>query len=395
MMYQKNRLMMSSIIEPPPLEELEEDEVLVAANIAVKNVQYTSGDGITLMDELYAASSAAQATRSKLKFERELESSKTFGDGMKATFKANVQKENERKIVVDALREQGNIAFRESKLELALEFYSQAIAKSGTSYSERYIIYGNRSLVYLKTKEFVKALGDADQCMQLNPSWVKAYVRKANALKELNETKTGSDCLEKGIKAVKSAKEKRILTQEYQKLFPDEYEFYSMPVLGTTTNSNGLEIPEVRDAMLETLNNGEWANEGFTEALMSNPILKKGMSDPRCAMLLNGLQENPTKTLQEYGSNPDVSAFLNELMKTMGSHFIKMGEKVEEVPLVDTEVQKVLENDKVKEILSNPETRRILEDCGNTGRLNYYMRDKTWGPRIQILRDHGLVKFES
>ena len=39
-------------------------------------------------------------------------------------------------------------------------------------------LYSNRSAAYIKLMEFPYALKDAEKCLELDPTFIKAYVRK-------------------------------------------------------------------------------------------------------------------------------------------------------------------------------------------------------------------------
>ena len=42
----------------------------------------------------------------------------------------------------------------------------------------------------------------------------------------------------------------------------------------------------------------------------------------------------------------------------------------------------------------DPEMQRVLQECAIPGRMNKFMNDKTWGPKIKLLIDNGLIKVE-
>eukprot|EP00095_Tigriopus_kingsejongensis_P003894 maker-scaffold296_size217904-snap-gene-0.12 protein:Tk03894 transcript:maker-scaffold296_size217904-snap-gene-0.12-mRNA-1 annotation:"lon peptidase n-terminal domain and ring finger protein 3-like" len=80
------------------------------------------------------------------------------------------------------LKNRGNALFQESRFEEALKLYSEAV-KLGTN---DHILFGNRSHLYFKTGEYVKALADAEEAVALKGEWPKGHYRKAIALQKLN-----------------------------------------------------------------------------------------------------------------------------------------------------------------------------------------------------------------
>ncbi|CAB3368010.1 Hypothetical predicted protein [Cloeon dipterum] len=76
---------------------------------------------------------------------------------------------------VQELKEQGNACVKEEKFEEAVLHYTHALAIDPKNFS----LYSNRSLAFLKMKQFFLALQDANETIKLNPGWAKGYFRKA------------------------------------------------------------------------------------------------------------------------------------------------------------------------------------------------------------------------
>uniref|UniRef100_A0A7S0L528 Uncharacterized protein n=1 Tax=Coccolithus braarudii TaxID=221442 RepID=A0A7S0L528_9EUKA len=64
----------------------------------------------------------------------------------------------------------------------ALELYTSALSLEPASHT----LLSNRSLAHARLNEFVPALADAEACIDLSPSWHKAFMRKGAALMGLN-----------------------------------------------------------------------------------------------------------------------------------------------------------------------------------------------------------------
>ncbi|KAH2155983.1 Palmitoyl-protein thioesterase 1 [Aspergillus fumigatus] len=76
-----------------------------------------------------------------------------------------------------ALKVQGNKAFAEHEWPTAVEFYTQAIDK----YDREPSFFSNRAQAYIKLEAYGFAIADATKALELDPSYVKAYWRRALA----------------------------------------------------------------------------------------------------------------------------------------------------------------------------------------------------------------------
>lgn len=78
----------------------------------------------------------------------------------------------------ESLKELGNACVRGEKFAEALIHYSAAIKLSPKDHA----LYSNRSLAFLREKQFYYANLDAETAIQLNPSWPKGHFRKAEVM---------------------------------------------------------------------------------------------------------------------------------------------------------------------------------------------------------------------
>ncbi|GBG23851.1 Stress-induced-phosphoprotein 1 [Hondaea fermentalgiana] len=409
-------------------------------NVPMKNAEVPptqdGEDGPTLMEQMQAASEAAQA---KIQAQKEAERKRmdeSFGAGLADAMKANLRRQKNRAAELDKLKNLGNTAFKESKLDEARTTYTRAIEHCKASgfepgwYEDEAALFCNRALVALKLGDAKAAEADATEAISLRPTWAKAHVRRALALRTLGRHQDAKQCLERGSSKV-SAKEKPAMEREFQKMYPDAYDVYKMPVIGgnkqrdssSKENKQGTnskpksedarwEIPEAQKVVRE-LEKGDWANQKLQERILANPILARGMADPRSAALFQRIQENPTAAMKEYGTTPDARAFIEEFMKTLGEHFTEMGTELEkqqvqaaveatapavmtqEEAKVQREVKKVLARDDLREILSDPETQAVMQKCAaDPTKLQEYMQDPKWRNRFALMRDNGLIRFE-
>ncbi|OQR67252.1 protein unc-45B-like [Tropilaelaps mercedesae] len=89
---------------------------------------------------------------------------------------------------VQQLKDEGNKMFRETDYHGALEKYMEAlkITDEGDSASKA-ILHNNRAMVYLKLERFKDAEKEATTALQFEPSNVKAFFRRAQALESQNK----------------------------------------------------------------------------------------------------------------------------------------------------------------------------------------------------------------
>jgi tetratricopeptide (TPR) repeat protein len=77
-------------------------------------------------------------------------------------------------------KEQGNDYFRMGQFNDAVRAYTKGIDVDPTS-STMHVLYGNRSMCYLKLKEWALAEKDATTCVQMNRTFTKGFYRRALA----------------------------------------------------------------------------------------------------------------------------------------------------------------------------------------------------------------------
>lgn len=74
---------------------------------------------------------------------------------------------------------EGNAALGAGDGVRALKPYTQAIALTPNDHT----LYSNRAFAFTKTKEYARALADADKCVALSPKWAKGHFRRGEALR--------------------------------------------------------------------------------------------------------------------------------------------------------------------------------------------------------------------
>lgn len=82
----------------------------------------------------------------------------------------------------EALKEQGNAALKQGKLQEAVRLYSEALEAD----SSLAAAYNNRALAHLKLNNIADAEADCRYVLRLEPHNVKAFLRRAAAREAMN-----------------------------------------------------------------------------------------------------------------------------------------------------------------------------------------------------------------
>ena len=77
----------------------------------------------------------------------------------------------------------------------ALKHYSESIKRNPNEAR----VYSNRAGTYTKLVEFGLALKDVESCLILDPTFVKAYLRKGQILLLMKETNRAKDAFESAL----------------------------------------------------------------------------------------------------------------------------------------------------------------------------------------------------
>ncbi|XP_074963207.1 LON peptidase N-terminal domain and RING finger protein 3 isoform X2 [Phalacrocorax aristotelis] len=82
------------------------------------------------------------------------------------------------------LRHEGNLLYKEKKLQAALQKYNEAVSLAPNDH----LLYSNRSQINSTLKACEDALRDAETACRLQPYWLKGHLRKGQALANLGKT---------------------------------------------------------------------------------------------------------------------------------------------------------------------------------------------------------------
>ena len=182
-------------------------------------------------------------------------------------------------------KEKGNACFKEQKYPDAVAHYTEAIKRLGPTGEDLHKVYSNRAACYTKLTAFYEALKDANKCLELEPTFVKGYIRKG-------------------------------LVQFFMKEYNKAMETYQE---GLKIEPGNQELQEgVRKCMFEINRaaRGELSPEELKqrqEHALADPEIQGILTDPVMRQVLNDFQEDP-KAAQLHAKDPGVMAKLQKLV---------------------------------------------------------------------------------
>lgn len=177
-------------------------------------------------------------------------------------------------------RESGNNCFKKGEYPNALKHYSESIKRNPDDPR----VYSNRAAAYTKLAEFGLALKDVDFCLKLDPTFVKAYLRKGTILLTMKETSRAKEAYSAALQ-----------------LDPN--------------------CEEAKDGIYKCMTQHSTLNpEERRKQAMEDPEVQQILADPAMRMILEQMQENP-QAAQEHLQNP---AIREKIMKLADSGILQV-----------------------------------------------------------------------
>jgi len=175
-------------------------------------------------------------------------------------------------------RQEGNELFKAGKFPQAIAKYEEAMKRD----PKAHLPYSNRAACYQKLMEWQLALKDAETCVEMCPTFVKGFSRKAAIHVYLKEFHKALDSY-----------------NEVLKLDPDNSEAKDQieNVLSMVNNSNA---------------SGEVDKERQARA-MADPEIQAIIGDPQMRSILGEMQSDPKKA-QAAMADPEIAAKLQKLI---------------------------------------------------------------------------------
>ncbi|KAI0296069.1 activator of Hsp70 and Hsp90 chaperone [Multifurca ochricompacta] len=187
-----------------------------------------------------------------------------------------------------AAREEGNRLFKEGDFAGAVKSYTESINRDPSDARG----YNNRALAYTKLVALPEALKDVEEAIRVDPTFVKAHIRKASVLFALREYTKALEALEVAREQDETAGSKS--TREIQDL--------AFKVQSAISSQRANETEQ------ETM-----------ERAMRDPEVAGIMTDPVMQSILQQAQTNP-QALQDHMKNPTVR---NKIVKLINAGIIK------------------------------------------------------------------------
>jgi tetratricopeptide (TPR) repeat protein len=99
------------------------------------------------------------------------------------------------------LKEKGNEAFKKGDHQEAYNLYSKALelADSEPDRSGLHLVYSNRAATLLTLERYEEALADCEKVLELDPKFIKGFLRKAMALRALGRKREALDVAKAGL----------------------------------------------------------------------------------------------------------------------------------------------------------------------------------------------------
>jgi len=161
--------------------------------------------------------------------------------------------------IAETHKEKGNEFFKAGDFPNAIKEFDEGMRRDPTNK----FILSNRSFAYIKLMEPVRGLADAEKCLEMDPTFVKAYARKATCHQLQKEYHKAMDSFQKGLEIDPENKE---CTDGMMKT--------QMLIQTSAHASSGND------------------QERFAHA-MADPEIQMIMRDPSVTQVLRDMQENP------------------------------------------------------------------------------------------------------
>merc|ERR1712060_468718 len=180
--------------------------------------------------------------------------------------------------LAEEARLEGNELFKEGKYVEAIKKYEEAMKRN----PKAHVPYSNRAACYQKLMEWQLALKDADKCVEMEPTFIKGWSRKAGIHFYLKEYHKALDAYNTILK-----------------LEPENEEAKQ-------------QVEHVLQAVNSANQSGEVDKERQARA-MADPEIQAIIGDPQMRSILGEMQSDPKKA-QAAMNDPSISAKLQKLI---------------------------------------------------------------------------------
>lgn len=191
-------------------------------------------------------------------------------------------KEEERKAYIDPdkaeeEKETGNELFKKGDYATAVKHYTEAIKRNPDDAK----IYSNRAACYTKLAAFDLGLKDCDKCVELDPKFIKGWIRKGHILQVMQQSSKAISAFQKALELDPNNQE---AVQGYKQCTLDNASIGRDP-------------------------------EKIRQRAMGDPEVQSILRDPAMRMILEQMQNDP-RALQDHLKNPDIAAKIQKLLES-------------------------------------------------------------------------------
>lgn len=184
--------------------------------------------------------------------------------------------------IAEEEKNKGNEKFKSGDFSGAVKHYNEAIKRNPADVK----IYSNRAACFTKLMSFDLALKDCDKCIELDSSFLKAYLRKGKVLQGMGQHSKAVDVYQKALEL-------------------------------DNNSSEALEGYRVCSQQVNASKNPE----DVKRRAMADPEVQQILADPAMQMILEQMQNDP-KALSEHMQNP---AIAQKIMKLKEVGIISVG----------------------------------------------------------------------
>ncbi|KAJ3353854.1 Hsp90 cochaperone [Entophlyctis luteolus] len=222
-------------------------------------------------------------------------------------------------LTAEELKALGNKAFSANNHELAIKYFSDAIAKD----PKNHVLFSNRSASYTSIKSYTKALSDAEEAIKISPSWAKGYSRKGAALHGLGNYKGAVEAYKKGLELEPANAAMKKSLQEAESLLNDS----------ESKDADDGTLLLVQNMLISFIGLAKLFGGDVFSKIASNPKLSPYLAQPDFVQKIADIQRNP-KNLSNYMQDPRI---MNCMLGLMGLDATAMGkDEMEEQMNEDT-----------------------------------------------------------
>lgn len=187
-------------------------------------------------------------------------------------------KENKRREYIDPVKaeeekEKGNHFFKTGEFQTAVKHYTEAIKRNPDDPK----LYSNRAACYTKLAAFDLGLKDCDKCIELDKSFLKAYLRKGKILQGMQQHSKAQGVYQRALEI---------------------------------DPSNAEALDGYRSCTMGTPNNSEKA----VHQAMSDPEIQAILKDPAMRIILQQMSNDP-KAVFDHLQNPEIAHKIQKLVE--------------------------------------------------------------------------------